>query len=152
MHNINGDFMKKALLLLVLFLLSVVTVSSSDRYSYLLSDDSYNLYYVSIDNLNTLNFFSYFKGFNVIRVYPYVNPIYKNMIGEVSYEFSSNNINNEINLFNRYYLDLIKKNSYSDYNYLYINGIFIEKVLVYANGPDLYSFANRVNSSVRIFK
>lgn len=145
--------MKKILLLIFLcFLLCVVSVSSGDKYSYLLSDDSYNLYIVSIDNLNTKNFSSYFDGINVLRLYPKINPIYKNMIGNVSYKFSSNNISNEINLFNNYYLSMIKKNSYSDYNYLYINGISIDKVLIYISGTDLYNFLNRFNASVVFIK
>lgn len=145
--------MKKILLLIFLcFLLCIVSVSSSDKYSYLLSDDSYNLYFVSIENLNTKNFLSYFDGISVVRLYPSVNPIYKNMLGDISYKFFSNNISHEINSFSNYYLSMIKKNSYSDYNYLYINGISIDKVLIYISGIDLYSFLNRTGASVTFVK
>lgn len=131
--------MKKILLLiLVCLLFGIISVSSND----FVHDDSYNIYSVSIDNLNTKNFFSYFEGICVVRVFPKINPIYKNILGNLSYKFSSSDINSEISLFNKYYLSIIKKNSYSDYNYLYINGIDIDKVFIYISEKDLYTFLN----------
>lgn len=140
--------MKKILLLIFLFFLLSVSVNSSDNYGYFLSDDSYNLYSVSIDNLNTKNFLSYFDGINVIRLYPKVNPIYKNIMRDISYKFSGDNISHEINSFNNYYLSLIKKNSYSDYNYLYINGIPIDKVSIYISESELYNFLNKTGGYI----
>lgn len=146
-QNINGDFVKKILLLIfVCLLFGIISVSSND--SYYIRDDSYNIYSISINNLNTKNFFSYFDGICVIRIFPKINPIYKNVLGNLSYKFSSTDINSEISLFNKYYLSIIKKNSYSDYNYLYINGIDIDKVFIYISEKDLYNFLNKTGAYI----
>lgn len=133
--------MKKILLIITIcILLSIVSVKSYNRYKELQNDNSYNIYTVSIDNLNTENFTNYFKNIEVVKIYPQVNPVYKNILGNISYKFSSNNIQNEINSFKKYYLSAIKKNSYSDYDYLYFNGINIDKVSIYTSGNELYKF------------
>lgn len=121
-------------------LFSIFKIESKSNYNYLKNDESYNIYSVSMDNLNTKNIVNYFNNIDVIEIYPLVNPIYKSRIGNVSYKLRGGILNNEISLFTNYYLSLIKKNSYLDYNYLYINGIAIDKVDIYISGRDLYNF------------
>ena len=116
------------------------------------NDDSYNIYSVSIENLNTKNFHTFFSGVDVVRIYPSVNPIYKNKIGEVSYRFRSSNIDKEINVFRQNYLEFIKKNSYKDYNYLYVNGIDISKVDIYISGSKLYKLLTLYEELIRFVK
>lgn len=106
-----------------------------------MSNDSYDLHTLSFDNLSTNNFLNYFSDINVIKLYPYVNPIYKESIGYLVYEVRGN-LCDEISNFKEQYLNLIKKNSYLDYNYLYTNGINISKMDVYLSDKDLYDIIN----------
>lgn len=126
--------------LLFFFLLFLVFIGVKSH-SYLLSEDSYDLHTLSFDNLSTNNFLNYFSDINVIKLYPYVNPIYKESIGDLVYEVRGN-LYDEISNFKEQYLNIIKKNSYLDYNYLYINGINISKMDVYVSDKDLYDIIN----------
>lgn len=135
-HYNNGGYMKRILLIIIVFVL--INIVSARFYNYDLNDDSYNLYVLYTDNLSTKNIVNYFSDIDVIRIYPRVNPIYKNNIGNVSYKINSSDLFYEINMFKEEYLSLIKKNSYLDYNYLYLNGIDIERIDVYISNNDLY--------------
>ena len=132
--------MRTLFLIIILSFICIFNIDSKDDYSYLKNDLSYSLYSVSIKNLNTKNMLNYFNNINVVRIYPKVNPIYMDRIGNVSYKLRSSNLSSEINYFRNSYLSFIKKNSYLDYNYLYINGVGIDKVDVYMSGSDLYRF------------
>jgi len=151
-HYSNGGYMKKIFLVIIIIFLISVTNVRSNSYDYLISDDSYGLYSLHVDGLNTNNFFSFFSDINVIRIYPYINPIYRDRIGNVSYKIDSFNLYYEINTFKNKYLSLIKKNSYSDYNYLYLNGISIDRVDVYMSGTDLYDFLSNSNLVLTVKK
>ena len=107
-----------------------------------MSNDSYNLHTLTFENLSTNNIFLYFSNINIVKIYPYVNPIYSDKIGELFYEVRGYNLSDEINNFKEKYLNLIKKNSYLDYNYLYTNGINISKMDVYISDKDLYDIIN----------
>ena len=113
-----------------------------------MSNDSYNLHTLTFENLSTNNFLDYFSNIDVIRIYPYINPIYKNNIGDIFYEVRGYDLSDEINKFEKSYLNLIKKNSYLDYNYLYTNGINISKMDVYISNKDLY---NIINSGLLVY-
>ena len=134
--------MKLILAIIIIVLIGVVSVKSNNNYEYMVDDDSYNLYTLSFDNLSTNNFLKYFSDFDVVRIYPHVNPIYKSKVGNISYKLNSNDLSYEINLFKNNYLSLIKKNSYLDYNYLFMNGINIDKIDVYINSRELYKLIN----------
>jgi len=144
--------MRKLLIIIFFCFVFSVNIKSKSNYKYLENDDSYNIYSVSIENLNTKNFHTFFSGVDVVRIYPSVNPIYKNKIGEVSYRFRSSNIDKEINVFRQNYLEFIKKNSYKDYNYLYVNGIDISKVDIYISGSKLYKLLTLYEDLIRFVK
>lgn len=144
--------MRKLLIIIFFCFVFSVNIKSKSNYKYLENDDSYNIYSVSIENLNTKNFHTFFSGVDVVRIYPSVNPIYKNKIGEVSYRFRSSNIDKEINVFRQNYLEFIKKNSYKDYNYLYVNGIDISKVDIYISGSKLYKLLTLYEELIRFVK
>ena len=134
--------MKKIfLVIIIIFLMSIFNVRSTS-YDYLINDASYGLYSLYVDGLNTNNFLSFFSDVNIIKIYPYINPIYKDRIGDFFYKVDGSDLNYEINTFKENYLSLIKKNSYLDYNYLYLNGIGIDRVDIYTSGSDLYNFLN----------
>lgn len=129
--------MRKLLIIIFFCFVFSFNIQSKSNYKYLDGDDSYNVYSVHIDNLNTKNFVNYFSGVKVVRIYPSINPLY-NKKNNIYYKFNSLNINKEIDNFSDNYLKYVKKNSYKEYNYLYVNGIFIDKVDIYISGNDLY--------------
>ena len=148
-YDKNGDVMKK-LFLFFLFIISFsfINISSDNKYFYLRNDDSFNIYSISIDNLNTKNINKYLSDFKVLKVNVDVNPLYKNILGDVSFNLQSDDLVSEMEILKSNYLSLIKKNSFLDYDYLYINGIKISDVLVYTSGRKLYDFS--LNNNVKI--
>lgn len=148
-YDKNGDVMKK-LFLFFLFIISFsfINISSDNKYIYLRNDDSFNIYSISIDNLNTKNINKYLSDFKVLKVNVDVNPLYKNILGDVSFNLQSDDLVSEMEILKSNYLSLIKKNSFLDYDYLYINGIKISDVLVYTSGRKLYDFS--LNNNVKI--
>lgn len=140
MHVNSGDYMKKIFLVLFLIIFFGIRNVKSINYDYLINDESYDLHTISIENLTTKNFIDFLSNINVVGLYPSINPIYKDKIGNLYYKFNSSNNRFEIDSFIQSYLSLIKKNSYSDYNYLYTNGIGIDKIDVYMSGSELYNF------------
>ena len=148
----TGDIVKRGIFLFFLLFLCFISSKTAD-YSYLINDDSYKVYTLSIDNLNTKNFSDYFSDINIIGIYPSINPVYKKGIGDLYYKFSGANNSFEIDSFVEKYLSFVKKNSYSDYNYLYINGIGIDKIDIYTSGNDLYNFiSNNKNLLINIME
>lgn len=138
-HHINGGKMKKIIVLSFSFF---IIFSISIKSNYLLDNDSYDEYTLVFENLSTNNILDYFSDIDIIKIYPYINPIYKDRLNDLSYEVRGYNLLNEINIFKNKYLDIIKKNSYLDYNYLYVNGINIYKMDVYMSSKDLYDILN----------
>jgi hypothetical protein len=135
----------------VIFFISISCIKSNN-YSEFLDDDSYNLYSLFVEDLSTNNFLDYFSNLNVMSIYPYINPIYQKNVGEFYYKIKSAYLSYEIDSFRSEFLNLIKKNSYMDYNFLFINGIKISRVDVYMSGNDLYNFLNNSGLVVRIEK
>jgi len=142
-HYSNGGYMRKVFL--VIIILVIIIISSVRSNYYLDYSDSYGLYSLSIEGLNTKNFLYYFSGVNVVGIYSYINPAYKKQIGDFFYRVESSDLSYEINSFRNQYLSLIKKNSYLDYNYLYLHDISISRVDVYMSGIDLYNFLNNID-------
>lgn len=130
--------MKKVFFLFFSFFLLLFSCVKSNFFL----NDSYGIHTLVFENLSTNNIFDYFSNINIIKIYPSVNPIYKDKIGDLSYEVRGYDLHNEINNFKYNYLDIIKKNSYLDYNYLYVNGINIDKMDVYMSLRDLYEIFN----------
>ena len=132
------------ILIIIMFLFFYSYDTKSD---YVVDNDSYTLHSLVFANLSTGNFLNYFSDIDVIRIYPYINPIYKNSLGDVSYEIDGLDLETNIERFRRNYLSLIKKNSYLDYNYLYVNGININRVDAYLSDVQL---SNLINSDLII--
>ena len=123
----------------IVFILVVTRVKSSFFID--VSDDVYDMYTLTFENLSTDNFLDYFSDLRVINIYPYVNPVYKKSVGDLSYHIDGNLVDS-ISDFKNKYLDIIKKNSYLDYSYLYLNGINISKMDVYLSHKELYDIFN----------
>lgn len=105
-HVNNGHIVKK--IVIFLFLIVFLCIKNVRPFNYM-SNDSYNLHTLTFENLSTNNISLYFSNINIIKIYPYVNPIYSDKIGELFYEVRGYNLSDEINNFKEKYLNLIKK-------------------------------------------
>lgn len=103
---------------------------------------------IIISNLNTNNFYYYFdEQINIVGIYPKVNMLYKDKIGNMFYRFSSNSIKYNINTFIKYYKNTLKKNNYTnDLVLSEYNGINIERVQVYISYDELKQFLDDCNN------
>ena len=146
-HYINGDFMRKVFVLLFCYLFLIFGVKSN-----VLRDDVYNMHTLYFYNLNTNNIMDFFSDVNIIRIYPSINPIYKNRVGNYFYEVRGLDLESEINNFKERYLNIIKTNSYLDYNYLFVNGINISRMDIYVSNRDFYNIINDDRLLVNVVK
>ena len=130
----------------------LVFSNSNVKTDYAIGDDSYDIHSLSFGNLNTNNFLNYFSDIDVIRIYPYINPIYKDSLGYVSYKMNGVDSGSDIERFKESYLSLIKKNSFLDYNYLYVNGINIGRIDVYLSDEQLDDLINDGSLIISVIK
>ena len=102
---------------------------------------------INIPGLNTNNFSNYFDGsIEIIGIYPKVNMLYKERIGNMYYQFNKNNIKQDITSFIKYYRSVLEKNNFNnDLILINYNGISIESVKVYINGDNLEKFMRDCN-------
>ena len=101
---------------------------------------AYRVYSLYFDNLSTNNILKYFSDKSVLNIYPHVNPIYSDRVGRIS--FKVNDLSSDIEVFKKSYLSFVKKNSYLDYNYLFLNGIDIYRLDVYLSSDELFDLLN----------
>lgn len=146
-HYINGDIVRKIFILFFSFLFYFFGVKCS-----VLSDDSYNIHTLYFYNLSTNNVLDFFSDINIVRIYPSINPIYKDRLGNYFYEVRGFDLKSEIKNFSEVYLNMIKKNSYLDYNYLFVNGINISKMDIYVSNRDFYNIINDDRLLVNVVK
>lgn len=107
-------------------------------------DDSYQLYYLSFNNLTTKNFSKYFDdSFKIIGIYPKINPLYDYKIKEYLkyYPFKFNTNTKNINDFMNLYLE--QMNLYKEKEKYLINGIPIKIVKVYASTINIYKLMDK---------
>ncbi len=146
-HYINGDFMKKCFFIFFSFFFLLLFIHSDE-----LDDDFYSIRSIYFYNLSTNNISDFFSDISILKIYPEINPIYKNLVNDFSYEIRGYNLQNEINNFKEEYLKMIKKNSYLDYNYLFLNGINISRLDVYISNRDLDNIINDDRLLVKTIK
>lgn len=105
------------------------------------NSNEYQVYTIYTNNLTTKNFNKYF--FNItsfLAIYPKINPIYKNRLGDVM--FSCENAC-DLEKFTNYYRDLLEKNHFqNDITNIDYYGISIEKVKIYTNKENLMKILN----------
>jgi len=115
--------------------------------------DDYNVFYLDVSDMDitTNNLSKYIlSDMTVINLTPYVNPIYKNKISNLKYEFDTNlSYQRNIKKFINYYKQSIKDTGYiDDINYIDIDGIKIEEVVVYSKGSDIIELLDN-NKSIK---
>lgn len=101
------------------------------------ADDSNSYEFVTIhtSGLSTKNFYQYFENTNFIKIiYPKVNPLYQNKVGNVSYSCEQCNIS-EVD---RFYKDYLYNQGYKkDSIIIDYYGVEIEKIAFYINRENL---------------
>lgn len=143
--------MRKIIFFTIIFLLCIFLLLITSKKSNLLPvfDEEYDYYDMYIldlskENINTKNILNYFDNMKIIEMYPYINPIYKNVIKLSNYKFNvvlSNKKN--ISLFLNEYLKKLEENSLKEEIIKYsINGIKINKIKVYASKKNINNLIN----------
>ena len=127
--------MKKFLILVVILFLIIVCNNGSEQTQMVFdyNEEEMLTANILIPGLNTKNFENYFDDYiEIIGVYPKINLIYKNKIGNIFYTFNQNSIKEDLLSLTKYYKNILKKNNFnSDLILSEYNGIDIEKVRVY---------------------
>lgn len=127
--------MKKCFILVVILFLIIVCNNSSEQTEMVFEYNKDDMLTVNIiiPGLSTKNFEKYFDEYmEIIGIYPKINLIYKNKVGNIFYSFNRNNIKEDLLSFTKYYKSILKKNNFnSDLILSDYNGINIEKVRVY---------------------
>lgn len=108
------------------------------------TNNEYKQIYLVFENnsLNTNNFEEYLKYFKVLKIYPYINPIYANRIkANYSYTFNYQNHTYDLNEFKQKHIKNLRNlGLVSEANHYDVNGVIINKVLVYATMENVNMF------------
>ena len=141
-------------LVILMIILSVSKTKTEIVYKEITNDNEYKEIYLFFENdiLNTNNFEEYLKRVKIIKIYPYINPIYENKI-KPNYSYSFNYKNHSYNL-EKFKNDYIKKLTtiglMNEVNEIQIKGITIKKVLVYSNLEELNELIKNKNIKYEI--
>lgn len=142
-YNTNiGDIMKKVLMIFTIVLIILISFFKKEEVLTVFNYSSeYEIYYLDFrcTDLNTNNFMNYFSDIDIdiIKIKPYINPLYKANFKNKEYIFDyKSNISN-LNSFKDKYLEELKSINYEEYTFNKINGIKIDMVKVYANNSSI---------------
>lgn len=135
--------------LILLFLVIVLTLISygKEKTETVVNVNINNLYQLDISHLNitTKNISKYFASDEIVKIYPYVNPIYINVVGKMEYEIDGS-LDQSIERFKNNYLKKLRDNGYtSDYETMVIEGIRLESIEIFTN-------KNRINILIDKYK
>ena len=113
--------------------------------------DDYNVFYLDLSesSISTNNIDKFIpKSVDIISITPYINPIYKDKIGNLKYNFMSNlSVKKNINNFINYYKETIDSYNYiDDIEYSVKDGIKILELEVYARGIDIVNIIYKDNN------
>ena len=152
---------KKIILFFSLTIILVILSISKERtelvYNEISNDSEYRQIYLTFENniLNTNNFEDYFKDIEVLKVYPYINPVYAGRIkSNYSYSFTHNNHNYDLERFENNYINTLRNiGLMSEANEYQVRGVIIKKVLIYSNLENIKEIINNENVkySIRIY-
>ena len=141
--------MKKMILLMVLIITLIILTNKEEVMvvNNELDSNEMETILIYIPGLNTNNFSNYFDGsIEIIGIYPKVNMLYKEKIGNMYYQFNKNNIKQDITTFTKHYKSVLEKNKFNnDLILINYNGISIESVKVYISGDNLENFMRKCN-------
>ena len=135
---------KKFILFLSLVILLIIVNNSKEKTEIVYNEIDDNLYrpiYLLFENktLNTNNFLDYFDEFEVLKIYPYINPVYASKIkANYNYSFSYNDYKYDLEKFKNNYIETLRNiGLISEANEYQVRGVIINKVLVNSTLEDL---------------
>lgn len=135
---------KKFILFLSLVILLIILNTSKEKTEIVYNEIDDNLYrpiYLLFENktLNTNNFLDYFDEFEVLKIYPYINPVYAGKIkANYNYSFSYNDYKYDLEKFKNNYIETLRNiGLISEANEYQVRGLIINKVLVNSTLEDL---------------
>lgn len=111
--------------------------------------EDYHLYHVHTEreNIRTTNFLEIFSSFEIVSIFPYINPLYENKFSKKEYVFQYEEIDKNIEDFTKKYLTTLKNLPYQrDYVTSYIEGIKLVSVKMYANKSMLQNLSKNYPS------
>ena len=136
-------------LTIILVILSISKERTELAYNEITNDSEYTQIYLTFENniLNTNNFEDYFKDIEVLKVYPYINPVYAGRIkANYSYSFTHNNHNYDLERFKNNYINTLRNiGLISEANEYQVRGVIIKKVLIYSNLDNIKEIINNEN-------
>ena len=132
-------FKKITLCLSLITLLTLLSISREKTelvYNEITNDSEYRQIYLFFENniLNTNNFEEYLKDVEIMKVYPYINPIYSGKIkANYSYSFTHNNHTYDLERFKNNYIETLRNiGLMNEANEYQVRGVIIKKVLIYS--------------------
>ena len=141
--------MKKFLILVAFLFLIIVCNNGSEQTQMVFEYDEEEMLTANIliSGLNTKNFENYFDDYvEIIGVYPKINLVYRNKIGNIFYTFNQNNVKDDLSSLTKYYKNILRKNNFiSDLVLSDYNGINIEKVRVFLTYQKLNEILRECN-------
>ena len=133
--------MKKIIVIFILLMIVFIINKSETIVSVFNDNDIYDIYYLNFKdtNLNTNNFLDYFDNINidVLKIEPYINPLYINKFTFDEYLFNYSGKSNNIKKFKEKYLEELKQINYDEYIKYSINGIKINMVKVFTSKEEI---------------
>lgn len=152
-QTIIGDTMfKKVILFIVLVALLIISDIKKETTKLVyneIEDNSYRPIYLLFENktLNTNNFLEYFNQIDVIKIYPYINPIYAGKIkANYNYSFTYNDYKYDLEKFKNNYIEILRNIGVtSEANLYQAKGVVINKVLVNSSLKELEELLKKDN-------
>ena len=152
-YKIGETMLKKIALFFSLTIILVILSISKERtelaYNEITNDSEYTQIYLTFENniLNTNNFEDYFKDIEVLKVYPYINPVYAGRIkANYSYSFTHNNHNYDLERFKNNYINTLRNiGLIGEANEYQVKGVIIKKVLIYSDLESIKKIVNNEN-------
>ena len=129
--------LKRFALFLSLLILLIISNMKKEKTELVYNETDDKLYrpiYLLFENktLNTNNFLDYFNQIEVLKIYPYINPVYAGKIkANYNYSFSYNDYRYDLEKFKNSYIETLRNiGLISEANLYQVRGIIINKVLV----------------------
>ncbi len=133
--------MKKIYFILTVLIIFFLFNNKDEIITVFNTNDYYEIDYLDVRdaNLNTENFLDYFDNddIDILKIEPYINPVYKNKIDFDTYLFNYSSKKNNIKIFKNIYLEKIKNINYDDYCFYRIKGVKIDLVKVYSTEENI---------------
>jgi len=135
--------LKKIILIAGIIFITIILLISKENailvYNEIEDNNNYQPIYLLFENntLNTNNFEQILNDFKVLKVYPYINPVYSDKL-KYNYSFTYETHDYDLEKFKQNYIVKLRNiGLINEANQIQVNGIIIEKVLVLSTIDEL---------------